>query len=470
MKRFASILLASLMVVQLAAPLEARGGRGFPGAKFSGSHAGYDNHYDNQGRWGRNDLDGYGPWGGWGRPGNRWVNTGWGGWYEPMYGVPGSAYDSSSQSVDAAGNVYPNQNYNISGIELGAFAGHSASETVSAEIKAKPAIEPVRMKPVTTKSVFKLGPDTDVLDNGGIAVRLNDDTFLLVAPKQTLVVDQKTGVPSMALYTDPLLLWNVADQLKKQADGLRDAPGSAQKNTNVSAATTSSAPAKGGDCENATTGSAGDQTNAKTGSAQTNSSDATQTITSDAQTNSNDATQNTNDSAKNIVALLDRAYEKLKPIPAEAPTQAANPAPDMVELFASVWALTDGSFIVYKQPDGSIVYMNDHGTFSDRGKTARAVAFPDTFETAVFGFLKTLVDQYQPTLSKLDDDKEDTEWALSKLAEVSQPDLDQIDAQQRLAQAVARSERRLSVLTSQIKIMPDEVDAAKKTLMMLGKQ
>lgn len=408
MKRFASFLLASLMVVQLAAPLEARGGRGFPGAKFSDSHAGYDNHYDNQGHWGRNDLDGYGPWGGWGRPGNRWVNTGWGGWYEPMYGAPGSSYDSSSQSVDAAGNVYPNQNYNISGIDLGAYAGHSASETVSAEIKAKPAIEPVRMKPVATKSVFKLGPDTDVLDNGGVAVRLNDDTFLLVAPKQTLVVDQKTGVPSMALYTDPLLLWNLADQLKKQADGLRNTQGSVQTNAN--------------------------------------------------------------DSAKNIVALLEQAYEKLKPIPAKAPTQPANPAPDMVELFAGVWLLTDGSFIVYKQPDGSIVYMNNRGTFSDRGKTARAMAFPDTFETAVFGFLKTLVDQYQPTLSKLDEDKEDTEWALSKLAEVSEPDLEQVDAEQRLAQAVARSERRLTVLTSQIKIMPDEVDAAKKTLTMLDKQ
>jgi hypothetical protein len=432
-----------LLAANLTMSVDARGrGRGFPGRGFAGNHCGYRNHYDNYGRWGRNRFDGVGAWGGWGRPNNRWIRTGWGGWAAPYYGGPGYGYDRNAQSVDEEGTVYPSTNYNVGSIDLGAYAGHSASETVSAEIKSKPAIEPVRMKPVSTKSVYKLGPDTDVLDNGSIAVRLNDKTFLLVHSEQTLVVDQKTGVPSMALYTDPLLLWNLSHEIKRQSLGLKASVMS--KQSALTASTDGAASVAGQDI-GAGTGSAPPPA--------TGASKAAQEI----------------ENMEWTLEQLDRAQTKLGKVPDQPPNQAALPAPDMVELFASVWLLKDGSLISFKQPDGTLVYMNNKGTFCDRGKTARSVAYPDTFELAVYGFLKTLINEYKPSISKLNEDKEDTEWALSKLAEVSDPEVDQLESQRRLAEAVSRSERRLSVINSQIRIMPDELDAAKRALAMLDK-
>lgn len=411
----ASLLLASLAVLNVPEAIllsaNARGGVGdhrFPGNGFAGAHCGFPNHYDNFGRWGANRMSAPGAWGGWARPGNRWVRTGWGGWSEPYYGGPGSGYIPGSQPVDEEGTSYPPVNYNIGPLSLGQYAGHSAAETVSAEIKKKPDIEPARMKAIPTKSVYRLGPDTDVLENGSVAVRLNDNTFLLVDSTQTLVVDQKSGVPSIALFSDPLLLWNIANELKRQSLGLK----ASTMNKSVS------------------------------------------------------------DKTKNTAWILEQlaiAEKKLGPVPDNAPSENALPVQDAVELFASVWLLKDGSFILYKQQDGALVYLNDRGTFSDRGKTIRNVGYPDTFELAVYGYLKTLVDEYKPTVSKLADDKEDTEWALSKLKEVSDPDEDKLESQRRLAEAVARSERRLDVIQKQINVMPEEVDAAKKALAILDK-
>jgi hypothetical protein len=443
-----SLLIASVAVLQvfaIASPAAdargARGGHRFPGSGYSEAHCGFHNHYDNYGRWGTGRMYAPGAWGGWARPRNRWWNTGWGGWSEPCYGGPGTGFVPGSAPVDQEGNVYPSANYNIGGLSLGQYAGHSASETVSAEIKKKPDIEPVRMNAVSTKSVYKLGPDTDVLDNGNVAVRLNDASFLIVDSEKTSVVDQKTGVPVILLYTDPLLLWNLSYELKRQASGLKASMMSKQATLKTS-----------GSKQN----TAGDLTS---------SSQKASASGSLAPSSKSPESEN----LEWIIAQLEKAQTKLGEVPEQPPGKDAYPVPDCVELFASVWLLKDGTFILFKQPDGSLIYMNDRGTYTDRGKTARSLPYPDTFELAVYGYLKTLLKEYKPTVSKLTEDKEDTEWALSKLREVSDPEADQLESQRRLAEAVARSERRLDVIQKQIQIMPDEVEAARKALAILDK-
>lgn len=437
MKQIHSALIAALLLAQTAMtePSAARGGnhedgggeggvhRGggghaFPGAHFAGAHAGYANHYDNYGRWGRNRYAGQASWDGWARPRNRFHRYGWGGWYQPASGGAGYAYvNREQQAIDEEGNLYPAAPYNVGALGLSAYdAGISASQVVSAEIKTRPDIEPTRMKPVNTKSVYKLGPDVDILESGNVAVRLNDDTFLLVDSKQTLVVNQKTGVPAIALYTDPLLLFNIAYELKRQSMGLH--------------------------------------------AAMINSIDV------------NSSTSATKPSVENMewtLEQLQKAKSKLGPVPDTPPKQAPDPVPDAIELFASVWLLKDGSYVLYKQLDGSLVYMDSKGTFADRGKTARQAPYPDTFELSIYGFLKTLIADYQPTMKRLAEDKDDTEWALSKLNEVNETNDDKVETAKRLEQAVARSERRLGIIDSQLNSMPDEVDAAKKALSMLEK-
>ena len=444
-----SLLLASMAVLEVftSSSIEADargvggGGHRFPGGSYAGAHCGFHNHYDNYGRWGGNRMYAPGAWGGWARPRNRWWNTGWGGWSEPYYGGPGAGYVPGSQPVDEEGTVYPAANYNVGALSLGAYAGHSASETVSAEIKKKPDIEPIRMKAVSTKSVYKLGPDTDVLETGNVAVRLNDDSFLIVDSKQTFVVDQKSGVPTIALYTDPLLLWNLSHELKRQSLGLK-----ASMMSKIAATKTSNIDQR------------------RTGDTKSTSEKTSETGSSSSSSKGTEV-----ENMQWIIEQLDKAQAKLGDVPPQPPSKIPDPVPDCVELFASVWLLKDGSFILYKQQDGSLVFLNSHGTYSDRGKTARSVAYPDTFELAVYGYLKTLVNEYKPTVSKLTEDKEDTEWALSKLKEISDPEVDQLESQRRLAEAVARSERRLDVIQKQILVMPDEVDAAKKALAALDK-
>lgn len=421
------------------------GGRGGErGLGRPGGHAGFANHYDNFGRWGGDRQNYAGSWGGWARPHHRWYQYGWGGWNEPYYaGGPGYGVANwNSQAVDEEGNSSTARSYTLPPIPVPAGGGEvvyqDAAAEVAAEIKTQEEPKKVEYKPVSTKALFRLGPDVDVLSNGSVAVYLNDAMFLLVRETDTLVVQQSNGLPVMALFTDPILKYNLASELKRQSLGLN--------------------------------------------AAMLAKMSATQSEKSEASKNGLNASKTglEIENLESTIELLKKAKTSLGQVPDQPPDPTSILLDkNAVELFASVWLMKDGSYIVFRHPDGSIKYMNNSGIFAQPASAPLKIAYPSKFEQCIFDYLKKLIGQADSTLTDLKEHKDDTAWALEQLASIDianenagtagNTTSDSQEAERRLTQAMSRSQRRLSVLSSEINLMPDEIEAAKKTLAMLEK-
>lgn len=372
-------------------------------------------------------------WGGFARPHHRFRNYGWGGWQEPYYGGYGG-YGSSNfgmSSIDSGGNFYPSSSFSY---VPAAITGYTwTSGTVSAvPIKS---IEPDDPKErITYKSIYKLGPDADIIEGGNIAFHLTDNAFLLAAQGKLIAVEQSSGYPTISLYPDKVLSWHLSVELDQQILGLK----SAQKG-------------KGALLNSPLVKESKEKTKALY--AELSNLDKT-------------------------ISLLEKARNNLGQIPKTAPEPEKPPEEGATEIFASTWMLPDGKFFVVRVEDGSYVYIDSKGTYKDTKRTPLKKAYPGKFERIVFNYLKKLVKEAKSTTKDLKEDNDNTHWALEQLKAELEEEYNKnkkestkelVDSQHKINQAIIRSEHKFAATTNQIVSMPDEVATCKKLIKTLSK-
>ncbi|MBK9145375.1 MAG: hypothetical protein IPM23_23120 [Candidatus Melainabacteria bacterium] len=434
-KRIAAMTALSLTALALA-PLgqedcQARGGRGGGGhgGGFRGGpgrmegRARFDGHYDNLGHWGRGAPGRWGRAGGWARPYHRFYGYGWGGWYAPGYGV-GMGYaadDVDRQIIDDEATMYAGADYGYAPAAIP--GGGATSASVEGEIVRKAAGQPPK---IVYRARYKLGPDADVLEDGKIAFRLTDDAFLLVTDTNLLVIDEKSGQPVMELYPDPTLMWHLGSELKQQALGL---------------------------------GAALERKKAQ--------------LDNKAVIDSPDKAAKLAREIKNIadtVALLSKAGKNLGALPEDPPRPVEPPDSDAIEIFASVYMLRDGKFVIIKREDGSYAYIDGRGIYADRSKSPLKTGYPDKFELVVWNYLDNLVKEAPDTKANLEEDIDATKWALEQLsseigdARSKEESQDSQEAVRRITEAMSRTKNRHSAISNQLETMPDEIAAARLTM------
>ena len=394
---------------------------------FHGDHD-FDHHFDHYGHWGHRWG---GAWGGWARPGWGWGGWGWGGWGVPVYaGGPGflnvNVGSNSGQAVDEEGSQYPARNYNYQNTYVNNYNWGNDNQQDS--IPGGPGGQMQN-----AQADYRLGDDADILPDGQVAVRLTDQSYLLVTGNGTQVVDQQSGMPMVSLATDPYMSYHIASEIKRQSLGLQSA-GQAKQ----------SAAGMGG----------------QLGFNDQDRNDASAEV------------GNINDS----VALLSKAAVNFPP-PDAPPPQVQPPVEGAMELFNSAWMTPDGNFLALKRADGSVIYMDGQGWYSDQGKTKLKAPYPQKFKAVVVSYLSTLVKESDATKNSLLQDQAEGQSRLQMLNErLSQantaPGSFDINGQQfgqgestrRLNNAIKRTQRRLDGINNQLNELPVEVAAANKLL------
>lgn len=465
-----------------------RGDRGDHGDRGFGRHDGFNhgwgdhyshfNHWSHFGAWGHN-------WGryGWARPWHSWGWGGWGGWGGgwgwslPVYAGGGGFLNvnlnsnNTNQAVDEEGNTYPARSYNQQGNYQNYSYGNSnynngpngnygsnnnLNNGPNGNYTGGPDgggpdngpdnganggddqtanADDASSNPSTAD--YRLGPDTDILPNGQIAINLNDKAYLLVSQQGTLVMDQASGKPIMSMANDPALLMNLNRELKRQMQGLQSAGQSRQSTNNWS---------------------------------------------------QNAGFQNQDDDqaeTQNIQAAVDRlnkAMSMLPPAPDQAPAGGGAPVPGAMEVFASTWMSPDGRFVIIKREDGSLAYMNGRNWYSDMGVTPLRQPYPAQFKAVVQSYLQSLVADSSKEQDSLNQEQQQTGQRLQQLqADLAQYNADpNADPQQqvqfgateiprqaavrRTRMMITRAQRRMDMLQKQMNALPQETAAATKVL------
>lgn len=395
---------------------------------FHGDHD-FDHHFDHYGHWGHRWG---GAWGGWARPGWGWGGWGWGGWGVPVYaGGPGflnvNIGANSGQAVDEEGSQYPARNYNYQNTYVNNYNWGNDNEMP--QVAAQSA--------ESAQADYRLGDDADILPNGKVAVRLTDQAYLLVSGDGTQVVDQASGTPMISLATDPYMAYHIASEIKRQSLGLQSAGQSKQAAAGM-----------------------GDQLG----------------FNSQDRSDANTEVGNIQDS----VNLLNLAAQNF-PAPNQSPAPEIPPVNGAMELFNSAWMTPDGNFLALKRADGSVIYMDGQGWYSDLGQTKLRQPYPQKFKAVVVGYLNTLVKDADATKNSLLQDQAEGQSRLQMLNDrlgqmntgpgsfsVNGQNVDQGESVRRLNNAIKRTQRRLDGISNQLIQMPIEVAAANKLLARMG--
>lgn len=400
------------------------GDRGFGNRGFHGDRD-FGHHFDNYGHWGHRWG---GAWGGWARPGWGWGGWGWGGWGVPVYaGGPGflnvNVGGNSGQAVDEEGSQYPARNYNYHNTYVNNYSyGSDNQQEPTGDQTAQSA-----------QADYRLGDDADILPDGRVAVRLTDQSYLLVSGDGTQVVDQASGMPMVSLATDPYMAYHIASEIRRQSLGLQSA----------------------GQAKQAASGM-GNQLG----------------FNDQDQSDANTEVGNIQDS----VGLLNKAAQNFAP-PDAPPSPVQPPVAGAMELFNSAWMTPDGNYLALKRADGSIVYMDGQGWYSDQGQTRLRAPYPQKFKAVVVSYLNTLVKESDATKNSLLQDQAEGQSRLQMLNDrlsqmstgsgsfaVNGQQFDQGESTRRLNNAIKRTQKRLDGINNQLTQMPIEVVAANKLL------
>jgi spermidine synthase len=378
----------------------------------SGGYHGGGGHWGDRGGVGRNGgWNGHwgnnmGRYGGWGRANhwNRWGYGGWGGNNPYCYAAgPGylGANFNNNQVPDSQGNQYPAapycvvQTYGTVPDQPWVPPAGSAGTSDQISVQAVPASTQVSAN--ILKSAYKLGPDVDVLTNGTSVVPLTDNAYLIVNSKATDLIDQKSGQMIVSLYTEPGLLWHISKELKQQANGLKkaaqakDIAGGAEDKDEQSELPTevvqtpdqSTAPDKGPKIRDAS--------------------------------DPRDETE-----AANLVTtakLLDKAEQALGSASEKPPEASTPPVEGGFELFNSAWAEPSGKYVILKQSDGSLVYVDGHNWYSDQGTTKLSAPYPSTLKAVITAYLHNLTLDSNATKDSLADEQQEIQNHIDKLKE-----------------------------------------------------
>jgi spermidine synthase len=439
-----------------------RGDRGFGDRGFG--HRGFGDHYDHNGHWGHfshwnsfHSWDHHYGWGGWGRPWGGWYGGGWGwgNWGVPALstGLNFNINENNGQSVDEEGNNYPARRYRSSNVvnnyynNDGSDAGSNQPQ-IQTQVATNNAGSPGG-DTTTDEGDFRLGPDTDVIKGGKIAVHLTDNSYMVVNPDKTTVFDQDSGNPIMSLATDPVLLWHVASELKRQSLAMQTALQHQQNSGNWANA------AQGGGKNDAD---------------------------GDGQDDGQQA-QNESQNLQAAIDLLNQASSQIGQVPQRPQGPTPPPIDGAIEVFASTWVTPDGNYILVRRPNGTLDYIGAKQWYADAGKTPITQHYPDKFRQAVVGYLGNMVKQSDSAAADMNREQQEASQRLDALRQQLQQvqgqqpgaqdnGADDEDGQQaepnerlrRLRQAIRRTNMRLQMLQKQASQMPQEIAAAKQAL------
>ncbi|MBY0547840.1 MAG: hypothetical protein K2W95_11130, partial [Candidatus Obscuribacterales bacterium] len=333
-------------------------------------------HWDHFGHWGGyHDWHSWRHWGGWARPYHTWYGGGWGGgWAVPYYAGGGGFVNlnftnnqQDGRSVDEQGNQYPArqyqyqqnvQNYNY-GDEQSQVAEQQGNQDGGGGDSQK------------AEGDYRLGPDTDILPGGKIAIQLTDQAYMMLTANGTQIMDQASGKAIMTLANDPSMVYHIASEIKRQSFGLQSASQSRQSNMNWS-------------------GKLGFQ-------------------------NQNPEGQQEVSNMQGTVALLNQALQCLGSVPDTAPPPTAPPVDGAIEVFASVWMTPDGNYFILKRPNGSLAYLGAKDWFSDRGQTRIKGPYPAQFKNVAVAYLQSLQKEASAEQSSLQQDQQEAQDRLQQL-------------------------------------------------------
>lgn len=358
-----------------------RGDRGGDRGADRGFNRGFDHRgFGRFGRWdgwrgGWRHGYGWGPYG-WARPYHGgWWGGGWGWGYPGYYGGGYVNVNLDNQSTDEEGNQYPQYNYRYSPnsvVQNYNWGPSSQTQNQPDRSPTQPAAASQNSgggdgQVIDAAGRYKLAPQTDIMADGKIAIQLTEGAYLLLGPSVTQVIDQASGSPVMSLATDPALLWQVGTEIKRQRFSLHNAMQN-QQFSNSSA-------------------------------------------------DSNDGFDD-NAELENMKAALDhlrKAGDYLGELSDPQQAISAPPVPNAIEVFAGVWMLPQGNLLVFKRPDGSLVYMDGKNVYSDEGKTALGLAYPGKFNQIVTTFLNKLLKDEAATKASLLQDLKDGQTYMTSL-------------------------------------------------------
>ena len=285
-------------------------------------------------RW-RNQLP-LGYWSSWSNPSLNY-SSGWGNWGLPLYAA-GPGFTNLNPNVlpssilDENGNDYTGATYRYDQAHLTDYAWTDSTRiSEQSDVHDEPAH-------------FRLGPGTDIIGGGKVVIGVSSAAYLLVMPAATQLISTESGLPIVALRTDPSLLWHLSSEIKRQMLGLESAIQQQVENKQ------------------------------KLGQQADESGDDPKLIT-----------------LRTSVDLLKAAQANLgdsEPIP---PAPAPPPVADADELFAGTWVTQDAKFVVLKRADGTIVYTNGMAWYSDQGKTSISGPSLDAFKRVVVSYISSLV-------------------------------------------------------------------------------
>ncbi|MBC7545987.1 MAG: hypothetical protein H7338_24930 [Candidatus Sericytochromatia bacterium] len=344
-----------------------------------------------------------------------------------------SHFTGRRQTIDESGFVYPARNYRYHRT-LWPFYSHSQGTGHSTH----PADGTASDVAAEIGSFYRLSPETDVLDDGRLAMTLTDRTFLLIDDELVHVVDRTTGRDVFALLRQDTLIFRLSQELARQRTGLVQTI-NAKKAWNAWVSWLSFVPWYSGD-------------------------------TLEVQ------------NLQETLAKLSTAQIGLGIVPPAAPSPPKPPVPGAHELFTSVWLLPDGSGVVAELPDHALGLLTptSWGPLSGNSQPVSG-PYPTGFRNALADVLGTLVKDADGTtkgltqaqmetmkaIQALEADKRDyTQLQRSGMSEVDYgtTEIPVDEALRRTERDLAQSKQDLSRIETRMVQWPAEVTTARYML------
>lgn len=336
-------------------------------------------------------------------------------------------------SVDEVGTAYPARRYRYSS---GFYGRRGYSRYRSGT--------PPAAAPTEDQTAYRLTPETDILSDGKVVVLLADDTYLLLEPDVSTVIDGATGAPLLFLTSEPAQIWRAAKEIDRQRLGLRRSADGKQAWLDW-LDWLEFAPWRSND----------DQRELET--------------------------------MKSMADRLEAARATLGAVPDNPPSLPAPPVPGAFELFSGAWLLPDGSALALRLPDG-LAFMDGKGWYRDAARTqALAEPYPAAFKAVVARMLETQVRNHDATFARLEGEvrlagnevnlllKDKAEY--EGIARTNSPEtsveygsneIPLREALRRTNDDLARAQQRQTLLQAQFNRLPDELNAARRAITMLG--
>jgi spermidine synthase len=121
---------------------------------------------------------------------------------------------SDAEYIDESGNAYPARRYRSAQTTAVQTVQHATKQAT--QQTTQQTTQAAQQATQQTKAVYRLGPGSDILADGNLAMPLTDLSYLLVTPNAMHVIEQQGGLCVMALENDPDLLAHTTAEINRQ--------------------------------------------------------------------------------------------------------------------------------------------------------------------------------------------------------------------------------------------------------------